>query len=103
MTFFPTLFSQAVCCAHHNSKFVLYPKHDARPTVSFAIRLRMQKTCFEHSPREPKTLHAHIVRAQRSAKPFIAIKVGIGSHSEHVVARNIFPVKTQRDDGVYQL
>jgi hypothetical protein len=55
---------------------------------------------FERSPSEPKTGHAHIVRAQRSARQFIAIKVGIGRHSEHVVARNIFPVKTQRDDGV---
>ena len=28
------------------------------------------------------------------------MKLGIGRHSEHVVARNIFPVKTQRDDRV---
>jgi hypothetical protein len=43
--------------------------------------------------------HAHIVRAQWSANQFIAIQVGIGRHSGHFVARNIFPVKTQRDDG----
>ena len=68
--------------------------------MSFAARLRHQEICFERSPREAKTLHAHIVRVQWSAKQFIAIKVGIGRHSEHLVARNIFPVKTQRDDGV---
>jgi len=68
--------------------------------VSLAARLRHQEICFELSPRKPKTLHAHIVRAHWSAKQFIAIKVGIGRHSEHVVARNIFPVKTRRDDGV---
>jgi len=80
--------------------YVPYPKHYARPPVSFAARLRHQEICFEASPREPKTPHAHIVRAQWSAKQFIAIKVGLGRHSEHVVARNNFPVKTQRDDGV---
>ena len=31
---------------------------------------------------------------------FIPIKLGIGRHSEHVVARNIFPVKMQPDDGL---
>ena len=99
MAFFPTWFSQAVCCAQHN-KYVLCPKHDGRPTVSFANRLRQQEICFERCLREPKTLHAHIVRAQWNAKQFIAIKVGISRHGEQVVARNIFPVKTQREDGV---
>ena len=69
------------------------------PTASFAVRLRHQESCFERSPREPKALHAHIVRAQWSATQFISIEVGSGHHGEHVVARNIFPVKTQRDDG----
>jgi hypothetical protein len=39
-----------------------------------------------------------MVRAQWGAKQLIAIKVGIGRHCEHVVARNVFAVKTQRDD-----
>src|SRR3974390_1180477 len=76
VAFFPTRFSQAVCCAWLTAKYVLYSKHDARPTVSFAIRLRRQEICFERSPREPKTLHAHIVRAEWSAKQFIAIRSG---------------------------
>ena len=99
MAFFPTWFSAAECCTWQNAKHVLYAKRDARPKVSFAFRHRHQEIRFEHSPREPETLHAHIVHAQWSAKQFIAIKVGIGRHGEHFVARNIFPVKTQRDDG----
>jgi hypothetical protein len=66
----------------------------SRPTASFAVRLRHQEICFERSPSEPKTLRARIVRAQWSAKPLIARKAGISRHSEHVVARTIFPVKT---------
>ena len=97
---FSNRFSQAICCAQHNSRYVLCPKHDAWPTMSFAVRLRHQEICFKRSPREPKTLHAHIVRARWSGKQFIAIKVGIGRHGEHVVARNVIHVKTQRDDGV---
>src|SRR5664279_3070003 len=74
-------------CTRPNAIHALYAMRDARPTVSFAIR--HQEIRFARSPREPKTLHAHIVRAQWSAEQFIAIKVGIGRHSEHFVARNI--------------
>ena len=63
-------------------------------TVSIAVRLRLQEICFERSPREPKTLDAHIVRVECETV-HCDFKVGIGRHSEHVVARNIFPVKTQ--------
>jgi len=94
VAFFPTWFSRAVCCASHNSQYVLYPEHDARLAVSFAVRHRYQEICFERIPREPKTLHAHIVRAQWSAKQFVAIQVGIGRHSEHLVARNMGMART---------
>ena len=97
LAFFPTWFSVAACCTRHNAKHVLHAKRDVRPTVSFTFRHRHQEIRFEHSPREPETFHAHIVPAQWSANQFIPIKVGIGRHSRHFVARNIFPVKTQRD------
>jgi hypothetical protein len=67
--------------------------------MSLDFRHRHQEIRFEHSPREPEMFHAHIVLAQWSANQFIAIQVGIGRHSGHFVARNIFPVKTQRDEG----
>ena len=76
VAFFPIWFSQDVCCAQHNSQYLLSPKDDARRTVSFAVQPRHQEICFERSPREPKTLHAHIVRAEWSAKQFIAIRSG---------------------------
>ena len=98
LAFFASWFSAAACCTRHNAKHVLHAKRDVRPTVSFTFRHRHQEIRFEHSPREPETFHAHIVPAQWSANQFIPIKVGIGRHSRHFVARNIFPVKTQRDD-----
>ena len=44
--FFPTWSSRSVCFARTTPQYILCPKHDIRPTVSFAVRAPTPGICF---------------------------------------------------------
>src|SRR5215472_6091649 len=94
-------FTQAVCCAQHNYRSVLYPKDDARPTCELCCRAPTAGTLLRaQSEGDQDTLRPHSSRVSAVRNRSLRLRSGSLVHNEHVVARNIVPVKTQRDDGV---